>query len=247
MAVASNVAHDLQWFGSELRRRANAQFETPNMHRTMELPFTMERARQWALQMQFFLKNRRDCWAFAQGLAPLDVKALIWEHERDELAGNEDRGVEDHGALHVRESALLGLTPADFDATQIAPEMRVITYAWIHLVKDSPWLKAVSACAALEISNSSEWVVGGGLSYRRGLKFERELGIPFVKQISNKEHAEVDVDHAHMLMKIAKKYGTSPQTLELMLDGAFESWDIETVWHGLVMDLLERLPGPSRA
>jgi hypothetical protein len=245
MAIATDTAHDLDWFKRELRRRANAQYETPQVRRLLAMPLTVERARVWALQMKFWLLNRRDCWAFAQGLAPEDVKALIWDHERDELDGRADRGVEDHGALHVRESRLYGLGPADFAAAVIAPQTRTVTYAWIHLVKDSPWLKAVSACAALEISNSAEWVDGGGMSYRKGQKFERELGVPFEKQVNMKEHAEVDVDHATMLLKVAQRHATTPQALELMLEGVIESWQLDTVWQGLLVDMMEVLPGPT--
>lgn len=244
MTTATDVAHDLQRFTSELRRRANAQYETTNLRRLMELPLSVERARVWALQMKFWLSNRRDCWGFAQGLSPEPVKALIWEHESDELAGNVERGVEDHGSLHVRESAIFGLTPADFENERIAPQTRIVTYAYIHLVKDSPWLKAVSACAALEISNSAEWVDGGGLGYRKAKKFERELGVPYEKQVMLKEHAEVDVEHAHMLMQIAKRYGTTPQALELMLEGVIESWELDTMWQGLLVDMMEAVPGP---
>jgi pyrroloquinoline quinone (PQQ) biosynthesis protein C len=239
MTIATEDVHDVQWFTGELRRHANAVYETTNARRLLEIPFTRERMRAYALQMKFWLKNRRDCWAFAQGLAPEDVKAMIWDHERDELAGNAERGVEDHGSLHVRESQLFGLTPDDFAQVRVAPPTRTATYAWIHLVKDSPWLKAVSACAALEISNSFEWVDAGGLGYRMGKKLERDLGIPYDKQVNLKEHAEVDVDHAHMILQIAKRYGTTPAALELMLEGADESWDLFTVWMGLIVDMME--------
>jgi len=240
----TDVVHDLRWFESELRRQANAQFETANNCRILDLPLSVERARVWALQMKFWLENRRDCWGFAQGLVPVDVKKLIWDHERDELEGDADRGIEDHGALHVRESALLGLTPADFKNVRIAPETRAITYAYLHLVKDSPWLKAVSACAALEITNSREWVDGGGFGYRKGLKMQRDLGIPFERQVMIAEHAQVDVDHAHMIVKIAQKYGTSPQALELMLEGILESWELDDAWKGSLVAMMERVPGP---
>jgi len=242
MTIAAEKDHDLQWFGEQLRQHANALYATTNLRRILEIQFTRERMRVYALQMKFWLTNRRDCWGFAQGLAPEDVKAMIWE---DELGGNAERGVEDHGSLHVRESRLFGLTTDDFSNVRIAPPTRTATYAWIHLVKDSPWLKAVSACAALEISNSSEWVTDGGLGYRLGKKLERDLGIPYEKQVNLKEHAEVDVDHAHMLMQIAKRYGTTPGALELMLEGADESWDLFDTWIGLVVDMMERFAGPS--
>jgi hypothetical protein len=229
---------DLKVFASEVRTRANGQFATPQHQRLFEIPLTLERAQVWALQMSFWTTNRRDCWAFAQALAPLEVKRLIWEHEQDELAGNKTRGVGDHRSLSLRQGALVNLTIEDYRNTRIREGTRTCTYAWMHLVRDSHWLKSVSACAALEISNSAEWVDGGGMSYRRGKLYEQYLGIPFEKQVSHKEHAEVDVEHANMLVHIAEQYGTTKQALDLILEGLIESWEIETVWKGQIAEMI---------
>jgi pyrroloquinoline quinone (PQQ) biosynthesis protein C len=242
MTTAAASLTDIASFTAEIRARANALFTTRQHQRLMNVPLTRERARLMALQMFFWINNRRDCWAFAQGLAPLDVKAMIWEHERDELAGNAERGVEDHGTLTIKEGAVLGLTPDDYRDARMLEGTRTCLYAWIHLVKDSHWLKSVSACAALEIQNSSEWVDGGGLGYRMGKQLERALGIPFEKQISAAEHAEVDVDHAHMLLQIAKRHATTPQQLELMLEGITESWELLLVWQAQLAEMMEALP-----
>jgi pyrroloquinoline quinone (PQQ) biosynthesis protein C len=192
--------------------------------------------------MALWTLNRRDCWAFAQALAPFEVKRMIWKHEEDELDGNKERGVEDHFALQIQQGELLNLKPEDFHDARMTAATRTCTYAWIHLVKDSHWLKAVSACCALEISNSSEWVDGGGGSYRMGLAQEKELGIPFEKQVDNKEHTEVEVEHAHMLIQIAERYGTTKEALNLMLEGLIESWEISTIWKGLLADMMEAIP-----
>jgi hypothetical protein len=232
----------LQAFAREVRARANAQYATPQHRRLFAVPLTVARARLWALQMALWTLNRRDCWAFAQGMAPFDVKQLIWGHEEDELAGNKARATEDHFALQVRQGAVLGLEPADYRAIRMEPGTRACTYAWIHLVRDSHWLKAVSACAGLEISNSADWVDGGGMSFRKGKRLEEQLGIPFHRQVSDNEHAEVDVEHAHMLMVIAERYGTSQAALDRMLDGVSESWELETVWKGQLAEMMEALP-----
>jgi hypothetical protein len=231
-------------FAAELRARANAQFETPQHKRLFSVPLTLERAQTRALQTSLWNLNRRTCWAFAQGLAPFDVKQLIWQHEEDELAGNKARGVEDHYGLQVRQGSLLQLTPDDFRTVRMSPGTRACTYAWIHLVKDSHWLKAVSACNALEVSNSTEWVEGGGGSYRWGKRLEEQLGIPFHKQVNAKEHAEVDADHSHMVMQIARRHATTPDALGVMLDGCIESWELESVWKGQLAEMMEALPGP---
>jgi hypothetical protein len=238
-------AADLERFVAEVRARANAQYQTPQSLRLFAVPLTIERARLWSLQLALWTVNRRDCWAFAQGLAPMEVKRLIWEHEEDELKGNKARGVEDHFALQVRQSSLIGLTAADFQNARMHDSLMTCAYAWIHLVKDSHWLKSIAACAALEVSNSADWVAGGGMSYRRGMRFEQDLGIPFHKQVNAKEHAEVDVEHAHMLVRIAERHATTPAALALMMQGIVETWAIESVWKGLLADMMEALPGPA--
>lgn len=172
----------------------------------------------------------------------MDIKTIIWEHEQDELAGNKARGVEDHGTLAINEGKTLGLTADDFRNAVMTEGTRACLYAWIHLAKDSHWLKALSACAALELTNSLEWVDGGGTSFRRGKRFEQDLGIPFEKQVSVAEHAEVDIDHAHMLIRVAERYGTTSEALALMLEGAVESWQLDQVFRGQIAEAMEQIP-----
>lgn len=236
---------DIKAFAEEVRKKANAQFETPQYRRILSMPLTMERARIYTLQKAHWNLNRRDCWGSAQGLAPMDVKKLIWEHEEDELAGNKKRGVEDHYALQVRQSALLNLTLSDFKNTAPREGTRTCLYAWLHLVRSSPWLKSIAACAALEVSNSSEWVKDGGMSYRMGKKMDRELGIPFDKQLNAKEHAEVDVEHAHMLMDVARAHAETQRDLDLMWEGLVESWQLDQTWKGILADMMAECPGPA--
>lgn len=243
-ALLSNARPEIAAFTQEIRARANAQFATPQNARFFSVPLTIARARFRALQMSLWTRNRRDCWAFAQGLAPFDVKQLIWNHEEDELAGSKTRGVDNHFALQVRQGALFNLSPEDFQNIRVHEGTRTCTYAWIHLVKDSHWLKAVSACACLEISNSAEWVESGGTSFLMAKRYEEELGIPRDRQVNEKEHAEVDVEHAHMLMQIAERHGTTRQALDLMLEGCIESWEIENVWKGQLAEMMEAIPGP---
>ena len=247
MSVAEvlNPSLDLKAFGEEVRKRAIAQFETPQYKRILSLPLNRERAQTYVLQKSHWNLNRRDCWAFAQGLAPMSVKKLIWEHELDELAGNEDRGVEDHYSLQVRQSSEIGLSADDFRNCIPREGTKMACYAWVHLVKDSHWLKSVAACAALEVSNSSEWVPEGGMSYRWGKRMEADLGIPFDKQLNAKEHAEVDVEHAHMLMDVARMCCNSQADLDLMMEGLIESWQLDQAWKGILADMVEEVPGPA--
>lgn len=235
---------DLKAFIEEVRRGANAQFESPQYKKLLALPLTQKRAQVYTLQKTLWTLNRRDCWAFAQALAPMDVKKLVWAHEEDELSGNKERNMGDHYSLQVKSAEHIGLTLDDFRNTAMRPETRTCIYAWVHLGKDSPWLKSVAASIALEVSNSSEWVNGGGMSYRMGKRFEQDLGIPFEKNINAKEHAEVDVEHAHMLLQVVKRHATTKAALDLVLEGLTESWAIERVWKGLLHDMMAEQPGP---
>jgi len=149
---------------NKLAELANAQFESPEYKRLFSLKWTRERARIYMMQRSYFVLNRRDCWAYLQGSVPFDVKQIIWDHEKEELMGDDARGVENHWALGMREGAVLGLSPEDFAATPPLPGTVACCYAWIHIAKDWPWLKALPVCAATELSNSDAIIAGGSFS-----------------------------------------------------------------------------------
>jgi hypothetical protein len=243
--MISEPGVDLESFCDEIRAMANWQYQCPQSQRLYSVPLNVARARVWTVQMVLWTLNRRDCWAFTQGAAPMDVKKLIWEHEEDELAGNKECGVADHYSLAVKASEVLGLTPEDFSGAEPHIGTRTCCYAWLHLVKNSHWLKSLSACAALEVSNSSDWVEGGGNSFRRRQRFHDDLGIPLKKMTNETEHVEVDVIHGELLIEVFKRHVKTPEDQALMLEGARETWEIERVWKGQVADMLEEVPGPS--
>ncbi len=245
MSTALEITDELKAFEEVARRLANAQFDSEQYRRVLEMPLTRERAQKYTLQKAHLNLNRRDCWAFAQALAPIDVKRLIWEHEHDELAGNDERGVEAHYLLQMRQSELIGLKPEDFGNEAMADGTRTCLYAWIHLVKDSVWLTSVAACAALEVSNSADYVDGGGMSYRMGKRFEEDLGIPFEKQVNAVEHHEVDVAHGSILMDVARRHADTPEKLDLLMAGLNDSWALDRVWKGQLAEMMAALPGPE--
>lgn len=238
--LKSNV--DLKAFAQEVRRLANAQYDSPQYKRILSLPLNQKRAQVYTLQKAFWNLNRRDCWALAQGVAPMDVKKLIWEHEEDELAGNKTRGVEDHYSLQVRQSKEINLTLDDFKNETPREATRTVCYAYLYLARNSHWLTSVASCAALEVSNSSDWVSAGGMSYRMGKRFESELGIPFHKQLNAAEHAEVDVAHGSLLMQVVERHAKGQNELDLLMQGLVESWEIDRVWKGQLAEMMEAIP-----
>jgi hypothetical protein len=171
----------------------------------------------------------------------LDVKRWIWEHEEDELIGKKSEGKDDHITLRVKEGAVLGLSAEAFEDTPVLEGGIACFYSWLHLAQ-RPWLEAIASSAILEIRNSAELINGGSLSRRIGEKFERELGIPMKKQINNAEHVVMDVEHAHLLMRVARTYATREADRNAIIKGARESLIIDRVYRGHLADMLETLP-----
>ena len=99
----------------ELVELVNRQFETPPFRRLLDLRFNQARAQALSIQMKHYVANRRDCWAFVAGAAPLSVMRLIWEHEGEELMGDKAAGKVDHITLAVQEGKIFGLSPEDYE------------------------------------------------------------------------------------------------------------------------------------
>jgi hypothetical protein len=228
---------DVLW--KELVRLCNAQFESAPFKRLLAAKFTPARAQQYSIQMAYYVRNRRDCWGYVQGSAPLEIKRLIWEHEEDELIGKRSAGKIDHITLAVKEGEVLGLTAEAFERTPRLEGGEVCFSAWIRLAQ-RPWLEAIAASAILEMRNSAELIEGGSLSKRVGAIFERDLGIPMKKQINNAEHVVMDVEHAHLLATVARKYAATEAAQQAVLRGAQESLLIDRVYRGHLADLIEK-------
>ena len=203
--------------------------------------FTKARAQQYSIQMAYYVQNRRDCWGYVQGSAPLEIKKLIWQHEEDELIGQKAQGKVDHITLAVKEGEVFGLSAEAFERTARLEGGEVCFSAWIRLAQRS-WLEAIAASAILEMRNSGELIKGGSLSQRIGAMFERDLGIPMKKQINNAEHVVMDVEHAHLLMQVARTYATTESARQAILRGAKESLMIDRVYRGHLADMVEALP-----
>ncbi len=242
MATMDLENADLTGLETQIAEMANAQFDSPHYHRLLGLKFTKARAQAYIIQRTYWTINRRDCWAHAQGSAPLDVKTLIWEHEREELEGKPEIGLDDHYTLSIKEGAVFGLKPEDFTRDPPLDGTATCMLAWLHLATHSHWLSAVAASAALELSNSEDVLRGGSMSRRIAEKFEADLGIPIKAQPSNAEHMVADIEHGRMLMIIARTHARTPEAQEHVLSGLRDSWAIERVWKGQLADILGALP-----
>lgn len=237
MAAGANGL-DRMW--RELVRLCNEQFESRQFKHLLGGKFTKARAQHYSIQMSYYVQNRRDCWGYVQGSAPLPVKQIIWRHEEDELMGQKALGKMDHITLAIKEGEVFGLSAQAFEKTARMEGGEVCFSAWIHLAQKN-WLEGIAASAILEMRNSAELIQGGSLSQRIGASFERDLGIPMKKQINNAEHAVMDVEHAHLLMQVAKQYATTAAAQDAIIRGAGESLMIDRVYRGHLADLMETI------
>jgi hypothetical protein len=226
----------------QLCEMANAQFESPQFKRLLELRMNRARAAVYMVQRTLWTMNRREAWAGAQAIAPLSVKKIIWEHEREELEGDAVRGMPDHYTLGVHEGEAVGLTPEDFERTPPCDGLLAVCYAWRYISLHSPWLKAVTAAACLETSNSDAIVKGGGMAHRMAHKFRDEAGLSFEKQVSNVEHMSADVRHAELLFDVIDAHVETEADRALVLEGARESWTLDRVWKGQLAEAIAAVP-----
>jgi hypothetical protein len=214
-----------------LDKMVNDQFESVEFKSLLDLPLTLERGRFYVVQNALYTSNRRDCWGYVQGGAPLEVKRVIWEHESDELI-NDPRAGMDHYALTVKQGEVIGLKPEDFEKAEIPGMVRACFYAWHHVAMRSHWLAAYAASHMLERRNNGKIVKGGGMSYRMGKKFENELGINLKKMISLDVHVVADMDHSENISEIFQRYVKTAQDCEQVLQGARDSMAIDRAYRG---------------
>ena len=223
-----------------LDEMVNDQFESVEFKNLLAVPLTMERARFYVIQSALYTSNRRDCWAYVQGGAPLEVKRVIWQHESDELI-NDPRAGMDHYTLSVKQGEVIGLKPEDFERAEIPPMVRACFYAWHHIAMRGHWLTAYTSSHMLERRNNGKIVKGGGMSYRFGKKFENELGINLKKMISLDVHVAADMDHSENISEMFERYVKTPEDRELALQGARDCMAIDRAYRGALGYYMERI------
>jgi hypothetical protein len=98
----------------DLSKMGNDVFRTREYKHFLSTRLTRKRAAYYIFERSHFHLNRRQCWALVQARAPFDVKQLIWHHEMEELEGDKERGVDNHWVLGMKEGAVVGMKPRDF-------------------------------------------------------------------------------------------------------------------------------------
>jgi hypothetical protein len=218
----------------------NDQFESAEFNHLFSVPLTLERGRFYVVQSALYTSNRRDCWGYVQGGAPLDVKRMIWRHESDELV-NDPRANTDHYTLTVRQGEHLGLQPEDFAQAELPPMVRACFYAWWNIAIRNHWLTAFTSSHMLERRNNGDIVKGGGMSYRMGMKFQNELGISLKKMASLDLHVVADTGHSDDMAEVFHRHVKTPADRDLVLKGAEDSMAIDRAYRGALGYYMERL------
>jgi len=216
---------------AEVNALANAQFEAPEFRQLLGTRLTLARAQFFSLQMAHYVANRRDCWGYVQGAAPLDVKRLVWAHEQEELVLDPEVGM-DHFTLATREAQVLGLTPKDFEEAEVYPGCAAAFYAWTYLAKDRPWLEAVTASSVLEVRNSAAVISGGSLSSRIRRKLVDELSLPADQLINVNRHSVADEEHAALMETVVAAHVATEEDRQAVLRGARASFVIDRAFRG---------------
>ena len=223
-----------------LDQMVNDQFDSIEFKNFLGVPLTLERGRFYVVQNALYTSNRRDCWGYVQGGAPLQVKRIIWEHESDELI-NDPRAGMDHYALSVKQGEVIGLRSEDFEKAEVPSMVRACFYAWHHVAMHNHWLSAYTASHMLERRNNGKIVKGGGMSYRVGKKFENELGINLKRMISLDVHVVADTDHSENISEMFERYVKTAEDCELVLKGARESMAIDRAYRGALGYYMEQI------
>jgi pyrroloquinoline quinone (PQQ) biosynthesis protein C len=221
----------------ELNRIANRQFETAEFRRLLSVRFTLPRARFYITHNAYYNKNRRDCWGFVLGAAPLDVKKLVWKHEEDELITDKREG-EDHYSLVLRQAQMVGVTREQIEAGEPIPGARAAQYAWLYIARNRTWLEAFTSSTMLERRNNGEIIKGGGLSARIAKRWVEDLGVSIEKAPSLKVHSVADVEHADMMWEVFEKYARTEEAQQAVVSAAHECMEIDRAYRGALADAM---------
>jgi hypothetical protein len=207
----------------------NRQFETPEFTKLFAVKLTPRRIEVYQNHMTFYANNRRDCWAFVAGKAPLDVKRAIWAHEKDELIHDERMG-----RAHVTEDDLRA-----GDESSLAPGAKAAYYAWLYCAREKPWLEGLVYSHILERRNNNAIVKGGGLVARWKQKQRKEMGEKVAERDFQTEvHAVADEDHSDIFEPIFARYVDSEAAAQSVLAATLDCLVLDRALRGALAEAM---------
>ena len=210
-------------------RMVNEQFDTAEFKKLFAVKLTLRRVEVYQNHMTFYTNNRRNCWAFVAGKAPLDVKRAIWAHEKDELI-HDDR----MGRAHVTEDDLRA-----GDESLLAPGAKAAYYAWLYCAREKPWLEGLVYSHILERRNNNAIVKGGGLVERWKHKQRAELGAKTAdRDFQTEVHAVADEEHSDIFEPIFERYIDSETAAQAVLAATRDGLLIDRALRGALADAM---------
>jgi hypothetical protein len=217
----------------DLDRLANEHVERLELNRGYDRPPTPEEPRiRRGIRRMYFTPTRRACWAYVQAAAPIDVKKVIWHHERDELI-HDPRAGTGHVDIDRKE---------DIAAVPPLPGVQVATYGWLYIVMHRPWLQGLASCHILERINDST-VIRSKTNIQRSA--EREMKARNLKAedlpLSVKVHLEADTEHSELIWVVFERYVTDAGSYRQALDGAVESLECQDVYERAVSEAIAKI------
>jgi pyrroloquinoline quinone (PQQ) biosynthesis protein C len=228
---------------TELNRMVNEQFDSQEFRLLAETPLTMARARYYTLQLVFYASNRRDCWAYVQARAPIDVKQAIWKHEEDELI-RDPRGGTDHITLMNREAVALGITEPELAAAQPAPMIKAALLAFSYIASTLPWQSGLAASHFLERRNNNKLIKSGRGSTKRWRdRLIGELGVDPAGLSSSNIHVVADEEHTDLIWETLRRHIIDEESYKLALNGARESAQLDRAVRGALASGMRMIEG----
>jgi len=243
MSKTASTSRPAEKLETELNRMVNEQFDSPEFRLLAETPLTMARARFYTVQLAFYASNRRDCWAYVQARAPLDVKQAIWRHEEDELI-HDPRGGTDHIMLMNREAVALGLTEAELATAQPSPMLKAALLAFAYIASTLPWQSGLAASHFLERRNNNKLLKGGRGSTKRWRdRLITELGIDPAGLSSSNVHVVADEEHTDLIWAALSRHVVDEDSYKLALNGARESAQLDRAVRGAMATGMRMIEG----
>jgi pyrroloquinoline quinone (PQQ) biosynthesis protein C len=134
-----------------------------------------------------------------------------------------------------------GLSKQELYAADLLPGCKAAFSAWLHLAKNSSWLRAFSGSTILERANNNAVVKGGGVSVRDYARFTDDVLAVLGTVAGHDVHNVADEDHSDMMEQVLDTYVKTEEDRREVLLGARDSLDFDRAYRGALAIHLERL------
>ncbi len=227
--------HSFEELMKELNSMVNRLYSSPEVVTYNSFPITLARAKVMRLHRFRFSRNRRDCWAAAQSTCPMDVKRLIWEHEKEELTPSQQLGGHNFWSSLNKVIKLTGLSAEEVYIAELIPGCKAALRAWLYLARDSCWLKAFSGTAVLEM------VKEGGGTVRETQRYTEEVRRLLEDRSGRDVGLGVHEEPSDIMDVVLERYGVSEEAQRHILEGARDSLDFNRAFMGSLAVALEKI------